>query len=80
MGWSCGAYGKGSACCLLVGKPDKEDTAWKTKSRWKDNINIIDIEEIGWGVDWIGFAQDRDEWQAIMNCRFPYNLGNHFSK
>jgi len=31
-------------------------------------------------VDWIDLAQDKDEWQAVMNCRFPYNSGNNFSK
>jgi hypothetical protein len=36
--------------------------------------------EIGWGdVDWIGLAQDRDKWRAlvnaVMNLRVPYNAG-----
>jgi hypothetical protein len=24
-------------------------------------------------VDWIGLAQDRDKWRAVMNLRVPYN-------
>jgi hypothetical protein len=45
-----------------------------------DNIKM-DIVEIGWGgVDWIGLAQDRDKWRAlvnaVMNLRVPYNAGN----
>jgi hypothetical protein len=29
----------------------------------------MDLEEVGWGdVDWIGLAQDRDRWRALMNA------------
>jgi hypothetical protein len=32
-----------------------------------DNIKI-DLEEIGWGgVDWIGLAQDIDNWRPLVN-------------
>jgi hypothetical protein len=32
-----------------------------------DNIKM-DLGEIGWsGVDWIGLAQDRDKWRALVN-------------
>jgi hypothetical protein len=32
-----------------------------------DNIKI-DLREIGWDVvDWIGLAQDRDQWRALVN-------------
>jgi hypothetical protein len=35
--------------------------------RWEDNIRI-DIRELGWeGVDWIHLAQDRYQWQALVN-------------
>jgi hypothetical protein len=28
----------------------------------------MDLKEIGWsGVDWIILAQDRDEWQVLVN-------------
>jgi hypothetical protein len=52
----------------------------KTVGEWVDNIKM-DLGEIGWGgVDWIGLAQDRDKWRAVvnglMNFRFPYNVGN----
>jgi hypothetical protein len=40
----------------------------------------MDRLEIGWnGVDWIGLAQDRDKWRAVvnsvMNLRDPYHAG-----
>jgi hypothetical protein len=36
----------------------------------------MDLGEIEWGaVDWIGLAQDREKWRAlvnvVMNLRFP---------
>jgi hypothetical protein len=45
----------------------------KAPSKWVDNIEF-DIGEIGWGgVDWVGLAQDRDKWTAlvtvVMNLR-----------
>jgi hypothetical protein len=35
----------------------------------------MDIQEVGWGdIDWIGLAQGRDRWRAlvpsVMNFRF----------
>jgi hypothetical protein len=33
---------------------------------WVDNIKM-DFVEIGWSsVDWIGLAQDRDKWRALV--------------
>jgi hypothetical protein len=32
-----------------------------------DNIRM-DLGDVGWGVvDWIGLAQDRDRWRALVN-------------
>jgi hypothetical protein len=32
-----------------------------------NNIRI-DLGEVGWcGVDWIGLAEDRNRWRALMN-------------
>jgi hypothetical protein len=34
---------------------------------WLDNVRM-DLVEVGWGdVDWIGLAQDRDRWRALVN-------------
>jgi hypothetical protein len=39
----------------------------RPKSRWIDNINV-DLLETGLGVvDWIGLAQDRYRWRALVN-------------
>jgi hypothetical protein len=40
----------------------------------------MDLEDVEWGdVDWIGLAQDRDKWRAlvnsVLNLRVPLNAG-----
>jgi hypothetical protein len=35
--------------------------------RWEDNIKM-DLQEVGWGMDWIELAQDRDRWRALVNA------------
>jgi hypothetical protein len=39
----------------------------RSRCRWVDNIRM-DLREVGWGdVDWIGLAQDRNRWRALVN-------------
>jgi hypothetical protein len=56
---------------LLVGKPEGKRPP---RCRWVDNIRM-DLGEVGWGdVDWIGLAQDRDQFRAPVNSVL---LGNY---
>jgi hypothetical protein len=60
---------------LLVGKPEGKIQLGRPRSRWIDNIKM-DVLEIGVSVvDWIGLAQDRYRWRAlvnlVMNLRVP---------
>jgi hypothetical protein len=58
---------KRNAYRLLVGKPEGKRPLGRPRRRWVDNIRM-DILEVGWGdVDWIGLAQDRDKWRALVN-------------
>jgi hypothetical protein len=53
---------------LLVGKPEEKRPVGRPKRRWVDNI-MINLLEIVWGgVNWIGLAQDRDRWRALVNA------------
>jgi hypothetical protein len=52
---------------LLVGKPEGKRPLGRPRRRWVDNIRM-DLGEVGWGDwDWIGLAQDRNRWRALVN-------------
>jgi hypothetical protein len=52
---------------LLVGKPEGKRPLGRPRGRWVDLIRM-DLEEVGWGdADWIGLAQDRNRWRALVN-------------
>jgi hypothetical protein len=76
MGGACGTYGEGRGVYrVLVRKPEGKRPLGRPRRRWEDNIRM-DLQEVGWGCeDWIGLAQDRDRWwalvSAVMNFRVP---------
>jgi hypothetical protein len=52
---------------LLVRKPEGKGPLGRPRRRWVDNIRM-GLGEVGWGdVDWIGLAQDRNRWRAVVN-------------
>jgi hypothetical protein len=52
---------------LLVGKPEGKRPLGRPRRTWMDNIKM-DLLEIGLNVvDWIGLAQDRYRWRALVN-------------
>ena len=60
---------------VLVGKPEGKRLLGRPRRRWEDNIRM-DLQEEGLGYeDWIGLAQDRDRWRALVsavrNLRVP---------
>jgi hypothetical protein len=58
---------KRNAYRLLVGKPEGRRPLGRPRRWWLDNITM-DLVEVGRGdVDWIGLAEDRDRWRALMN-------------
>jgi hypothetical protein len=53
---------------VLVGKPEGKRPLGRPRRRWVSNIRM-DIQGVGcWGMAWIGLAQDRDSWQALVNA------------
>jgi len=45
----------------------REGDHWaRPRRRWEDNTKM-DLQEVGFGFkDWIGLAQDRDRWRALV--------------
>jgi hypothetical protein len=58
---------KRNAYKLFVGKPEGKRPLGRPRRRWVDNIRR-DLVEVGSDeVDWIGLAQDKDRWKALVN-------------
>jgi hypothetical protein len=57
---------------VMVWKTDGNRPLGRARHRWEDNIKM-DLQEIGWAMDWIDLAQDGDRWRAfvyaVMNLR-----------
>jgi hypothetical protein len=50
-----------------VGEPEVRRTLGRQRCRWTDNTKTY-LEEIGWGgMDWIGLAQDGEQFRALVN-------------
>jgi hypothetical protein len=64
---------------VLVGKPERKRPLRRPRRRLEDNIKMH-IQEVGCGGRyWIGPAQDRNRWQAlvnaVMNLQISINCG-----
>jgi hypothetical protein len=78
MRWAGHAAGMGekrNVSRLLVGNLEGKRPLGRLRRRWIDNIKM-DLLQIGLNVvDWIGLAQDRYTWKAlvnvVMNLRVP---------
>jgi hypothetical protein len=60
---------------VLVGKSEGKRPLGRPRRRWEDNGRMA-LQEVGCGSeDWIGLAQDRDTWRALVsavrNLRVP---------
>jgi hypothetical protein len=42
-----------------MGTPERRRTLGRPRRRWEDIIKT-DLQEVGWGMDWIYQAQDKD--------------------
>jgi hypothetical protein len=78
MRWAGHVAGMGErkgVCGVLMGTPEGKRPLGRSRRRWKENIKMA-LQEVGYGgMDWIGLAQDRDWWRAlvnaVMNVRVP---------
>jgi hypothetical protein len=65
---------KKNAYKLLVGKPEGKRTLRRPRRWWVDNIRM-DLGEVGRGdVDWIGLAQDRNRWRALVHSVLNFGV------
>jgi hypothetical protein len=72
MGRACSVNGEERGVYrVLVENPKGKRSLGRPRSTWEDNIRM-DLQEVGCGgMDWIGLAQDRDRWRAIVNAVEP---------
>jgi hypothetical protein len=53
---------------VLVGKPEGKRPLGRPRLRWEDNIRM-GLQEVGSGCEnWIGLAQVRDRWRALVSA------------
>jgi hypothetical protein len=60
---------------FLMGKSEGKRPLGRPRRGWEDNVRM-DLQEVACGCgDWIGLAQDRDTWRALLsavrNLRVP---------
>jgi len=65
----------------LVGKPKGKGPLGRLRCRWNNNtkMNLRETEQEG--VDWIHLAQNRDQWQGLVNMvmnPLKYHKGRKF--
>jgi hypothetical protein len=59
---------------LLVGKPEGKRPLGRPRCRWIDNIKM-DLLEVGLNVvNWIGLAQDRYRWRALVHSVMKFRV------
>jgi hypothetical protein len=66
---------------LLVKKPDGKRPLGRPRRKWMDDFRL-DLAEVRWrDVGWIGLAQVRNRWRAlvnsVLNFGFHKMLGNY---
>jgi hypothetical protein len=75
MGGACSADGdERGVYRVLVGKPEVKGPMGRPRHRLEEKIRM-DLQDVGGGgMDWIGLAQDRDRWQALVNTVMNFRV------
>ena len=53
----------------LMGRPEGKRPLGRPRCRWEDNIKM-DLQKVGWGMEWIKLPQDSDRWHTLLNDVF----------
>jgi hypothetical protein len=62
---------------VQVEKSEGKRSLERSRRRWMDNIKI-DLRRIGWGgMQLIDLAQDRDNWQTLVNTAMDFQILYH---
>jgi hypothetical protein len=79
LGRACGTYGERRVTYTLWWKNLGETDRLKDLDADGRVILKWVLKKVGWGMDWIDVAQDRNKWQslvyAVINLRFQKMLG-----
>jgi hypothetical protein len=52
---------------VLVEKSEGKRPFGRPRLRWEENIKM-DLQVVGWGMDWIDLAQNRERWRGLVNA------------
>jgi hypothetical protein len=59
---------------VLVGRPERMGPPGRPRHRREDHIKM-NLQEVGWSMDWIDLAKNRDRcvalFNAVTNLRIP---------
>ena len=59
---------------VLVEKPEGKRQLGRPRRRWEYNIKM-DLQEVGRGCgDWMGLAQDRGRWRALVSTVMNFGV------
>jgi len=56
-----------NAYAVLVRTSEGKRPLGRHWSRWEDN-NKMDLQDVGWGLEWTGLAQNTDRCMAVANA------------
>ena len=59
---------------VLVGYPEGKKPLGRPRRRWEDNVKMV-LREVGRGCgDWMGLAQNRDRWRALVSTVMNFGV------
>ena len=59
--------------CIFVVNPEAKRPLGRPRHRWEDILKM-DLQEVGWGINWIDLAQDRDRWRTLVNAVIKFSV------